>query len=52
MNFNTQLLAKSINHTIAVINTVATKTIAVDCCNSDQVGQVTLLTNSSYDSLK
>ena len=52
MNFKTQPLAKSINHTIAVITTVAANTMAVDCCSSEEEGQVTLLTNSLYDSLK
>ena len=31
---------------------VATSTITVDCCNSDQVGQVTFSSNSRYNSRK
>jgi hypothetical protein len=34
------------------MSSVATKTITVDCCNSDQEGQVTFSINSLYDSLK
>ena len=40
-NFNTLLIPASISPTIAVIKSVATKTIMVDCCNCSQLGHVT-----------
>lgn len=47
-----ELLEKSITPTMAVMTSVATSTIIVDCCNCGQVGQVTFSSNSLYESLK
>ena len=46
MAFNKFCEAKSITHTKAVMISVATNTITVDCCNCNQVGQVTFSVNS------
>ncbi len=51
MKSSSPCVARSITKTTAVIKTVATSTIIVDCCNSTQVGQVTFSINSLYDSL-
>jgi hypothetical protein len=52
MNFNIPLDKTSMTYTNAVISRVATSTITVDCCSSDQEGQVTFSAISLYDSLK
>jgi hypothetical protein len=46
MKFNNALDKISITYTIAVINTVATSTMTVDCCNCVQLGQVTFSISS------
>jgi hypothetical protein len=43
---------KSMINTIAAIINEATSTTIAELCNSGQVGQDTLWTSSSYDSLK
>jgi hypothetical protein len=52
MKFNIPWEKTSMTYTSAVISNVATNTMTVDCCNSDQVGQVTFSAISLYDSLK
>ena len=47
-----ELDTRSMIHTINVITSVAASTITVDCCNSDQDGQLTFSSNSRYDSRK
>ncbi len=46
MNFKILADAKSIIQTMPVITNVATSTIMVDCCNCDQLGQLTFSNNS------
>jgi len=46
MNFKMLFPKTSITYTSTVIISVATSTMTVDCCKSDQVGQVTFSTSS------